>query len=196
MNKTVKDAFNIPNILCYIRILLIPLFSYYLLLPLDKYPHAGYMAAGLVLLSGITDMLDGFIARRFNMITEWGKALDPIADKLTQFAIAVCLSIKIRGFIILVILVLVKELFMGVCCLFFLRKNQKLDGAMWFGKVSTAVFYIVIFVLLVFPIQVIAKTVLISISAGFMLLSLALYTREFYRMSKLLPKKGSKELEN
>lgn len=186
MKISTKDAFNIPNILCYIRILLIPFFSYYLLIATPENAKYSYIAAFLIFLSGLTDMLDGLIARRFNMITEWGKALDPIADKLTQFSIAVCLSIKIRWLIILVLIVFVKELFMGICCLVFLRKNKKLDGAMWFGKVATAVFYVVIFVLLVFPTLAMEyKYILIAIATAFMLLSLTLYIREFYRMSKL-----------
>lgn len=183
MKISTQHAFNVPNMLCYIRILLIPFFSYFLLADPKNIKYS-YIAAGLILISGLTDMLDGFIARRFNKVTEWGKVIDPVADKLTQFAVAVCLSITIRGMVLLVLVVFVKEIFMGICCLVFLRKDRKLDGAMWFGKVATAVFYVLIFALLVFPgLSMQVKFIFVLITTGFMLLSLALYIREFYRMS-------------
>ena len=74
-----KERFSIPNLMGYFRLLLIPVFCY---LYLAK--EAYHWAAGVVLLSSLTDLFDGMIARKFNMITNLGKALDPIADKLTD----------------------------------------------------------------------------------------------------------------
>ena len=71
-----KERFSIPNLMGYFRLLLIPVFCY---LYLAK--EAYHWAAGVVLLSSLTDLFDGMIARKFNMITNLGKALDPIADK-------------------------------------------------------------------------------------------------------------------
>lgn len=186
MKTTVKEAFNIPNILCYIRILLIPFFSYFLLSSNDENYTGSYLAALLILLSGLTDLLDGFIARRFNMITELGKAIDPIADKLTQFCIAVCLSIKYEGVFVLVSIVFIKELSMGICSLLLIKKRQKkLDGAMWFGKVSTAVFYITMFLIIAIPsLSNVVVYTLISIATGFVIMAFALYVRVFYRMAR------------
>ena len=78
MKVTLKEAFNIPNMLGYFRLLLIPVFAM-------LYLKEQYLQAGLVaVLSGLSDVLDGWVARKFNQITELGKVLDPMADKLTQ----------------------------------------------------------------------------------------------------------------
>ncbi len=189
MKIKAKEAFNAPNILCYIRILLIPVFTYYLLTAEE--PKDYYLAAFFILLSGLTDLLDGFIARRFNMITELGKTIDPIADKLSQLAILLCLMIRVKSIFVfvLVLIFLTKELFMGVSCLLLLRKSKKLDGAMWFGKVSTAVFYMSMFLIITLPLAIPSISdvwiyILIAISTVFMLLSFALYIPVFYKLSK------------
>lgn len=181
-----REAFNIPNILCYIRILIIPVFVYFLLQASSNRQNYYYLSAFFILLSGLTDMLDGYIARRFNMITDIGKLLDPIADKLTQLAMVFCLLLKFEGMIPLVCIFLAKECFMGVACIVvFKRNNKKLDGAKWFGKVCTAVFYGAVFLVIAMPNM--SQTwvlTLVSATIATMLLSFAMYGREFYKMAK------------
>ena len=92
MKLTKKEIFSIPNILCYFRILLIPVFMISYINA--KETRGYYFAAFIVLLSGLTDFADGFIARHFNMVTELGKAIDPVADKLSQAAIVISLMIR------------------------------------------------------------------------------------------------------
>lgn len=181
MKVTLKEAFNIPNILCYIRFLLIPCFavSY---LNADT-PADYYLAASFLLIAGITDLLDGYIARKFNQITELGKALDPIADKMTQTAILLCTVFRVKGMIYLVILFAVKECFMGICGVILLRRSRKLDGAMWFGKVSTAVFYVTMLVLIAFPLMdVIWVNTLMIITGAFLAFSFIQYIPVFVKM--------------
>lgn len=185
MKITLKEAFNIPNVLCYFRILLVPIFCYFFITASSEEPYKYYITALLILLSGLTDFFDGFIARRFHMTTDLGKAIDPIADKLTQFSLAVCLAIKVPYVLTLVLIVFFKELFMGICCLILLRQNKKLDGAKWFGKVSTFVYYVVMFLIIVIPsLSQIWIVVLVSIASAFMLLSFAMYIPVFYKMGK------------
>ena len=87
-----KEIFSIPNLMGYFRILLIPVFCY---LYITAETEREYLYAALVvLLSSLTDLFDGKIARRFHMVTELGKALDPIADKLTHAALAICLATR------------------------------------------------------------------------------------------------------
>ncbi|MFQ8601129.1 MAG: CDP-alcohol phosphatidyltransferase family protein [Oscillospiraceae bacterium] len=181
MKLKAKEICSIPNILSYIRLLLIPVFVV-LYVGADA-PADYYLAAGVVLLSGLTDLFDGQIARRCNMITELGKALDPIADKLTQAAIVFCLMLRFPGVVFLVVLLVVKELFMGVCGLVLLRRGRKLDGAMWFGKVSTAVFYVVMLLLIALP-EIPAAVVngILVVTGFFLALSFALYIPVFVRM--------------
>lgn len=185
MKVTKKEAFNIPNVLCYLRILLVPVFSYFFLTASEQEKYRYYIAALIILISGLTDFLDGFIARKFNMITELGKAIDPIADKLTQFTLAVCLAIKFPYVLGLVGIVFVKEVCMGIFCLILLRKNKKLDGAKWFGKVATFVYYVAMFLIIAIPsLSKTAIVVLVTISAIFMVLAFAMYIPVFYKLGK------------
>lgn len=87
-----KDFFTLPNILSYVRLLLIPVFMVHYLTATDE---RDYLISGMIIVfSGLTDLLDGIIARKFNQITEVGKLLDPIADKLTQVAVIICLMFR------------------------------------------------------------------------------------------------------
>lgn len=182
MGKLKKEAFSVPNILSYIRILLIPAF-------VILYFNGEYIcAAMLVALSGLTDLSDGFIARRFNMITEWGKLLDPIADKLTQAALLVCLLSRYTKMWLLVVIFFVKELTMGLTGLFMLcRKKKKLSGAMWFGKISTVVQFVAMTALFAFRLPQPVVDAVILVCAAFMMLAFVLYMRAYAHLAKESP---------
>ena len=178
-----KEWFSIPNLISYFRIALIPVFVWIYISA--KTANDFYLAAFVILLSGLSDLLDGKIARRFNMITELGKALDPFADKLTQGALVICLYSRFKQMWILIVLWLVKEGFMLLASLFFWRKGRKLDGAKWFGKVCTVVLYAVMFVLIAYyDINQEVANVLIWICAGFMIMAFLLYIPEFMQLRK------------
>ncbi|MFS0673386.1 CDP-alcohol phosphatidyltransferase family protein [Ornithinibacillus sp. 179-J 7C1 HS] len=181
MKLTSKEIFSIPNILSYIRLLLIPIFVYIYITSDNSADY--YIAAFIILLSGLTDMFDGLIARKFNQITELGKMIDPVADKLTQAAIVGCLMFRYQYMWILVVLLVVKELFMGINGLILLKRGRKLDGAMWFGKVSTAVFYLAAFILIAFPeISSYYASLLMLVTGTFLGLSFILYIPEFLKL--------------
>lgn len=175
-----KEIFSIPNLMGYFRILLIPVFCYTYIAK-ENY----LMAAGIVLLSSLTDLLDGLVARKFDMVTELGKALDPIADKLTHAALAICLAIRYPLMWALIGLMAVKEGYMGIMGLIFLRKGKMLDGAMWFGKVCTAVLFIGLLLLFVFP-HLSSSLVngLILLMMAVMVFTLLMYIPVFNRMRK------------
>lgn len=135
-NKYQKKIFTIPNILSFLRIGMIPVIIW-LYLVKEKFFWAGCM----LILSGITDTLDGIIARHFNMISDLGKALDPIADKLTQASMLFCLLFRFPLMLIPFIMMVVKEIFMGVTGLLIIKKLKKVPGANWHGKVATWVLY-------------------------------------------------------
>ena len=146
-----KDIYSIPNILGYFRILLIPFFMYTFLgaKTISDY----YTPAIIVGVSSITDMFDGLIARKFNMVTELGKLVDPLADKLTQGALIVCFVMKYQYMRYLLALYVLKEGFMLIAGIIVLHHNgRKLNGAKWYGKVSTALVYIVMFIMFLHPI--------------------------------------------
>ncbi len=185
-----KDLWAIPNILCYIRFLLIPIFV--LTYIRANEPKQYIQAAAIVFLSGLTDFLDGFIARRFDMITELGKIIDPLADKLTQASLIFILVVEIKGMILLLILFVMMQLFLLVAGLVMLKKGTKLNGAKWFGKVSTTVFYATMLVLVALPTLKISITnVLMTVCGAFLLLSFLMYINEYIMMYRNL--KSSKE---
>ena len=128
---------HLPNILTIIRFLLIPVIVLFAL-------NNNYIAAIVVLtISGITDILDGYIARRFNLISDFGKLMDPFADKATQLTILVVLSIKeIIPFWIMIV-VLLKEVLM-IAGASFLYGKELVVSSKWYGKLATVLFYVAI----------------------------------------------------
>lgn len=184
--RTKKEIFSIPNILTYFRILLIPVF---VVLYINSRNNLGVhiAAVSVVALSGLTDMLDGKIARHCNMITELGKILDPVADKLTQCAIMICLAMRYSLLWAFIGALVVKEVTMAVLGMVFLKKGRKLKGAHWYGKVSTVVFYLVMIALLVVPpskMPVELSVVLILLSGVFMIFSFIMYIRVYFSMAR------------
>ncbi len=179
-----KEIFSIPNIMGYIRILLIPVFMYIYITAqsLDDY----YRAAALVLISTFSDLFDGLIARKFNMVTELGKLIDPLADKLSHFAMIICLLTRYKLMWLFLGVFIVKECFMAVMGLIIFHLNgRKLDGAMWFGKVCTAVLFLFMFVLFLLPeLDINIVEGLIFVCVGVMLVTLVLYIPVFAKMYK------------
>ena len=187
-----REIFSIPNLMGYFRILLIPVFSWMYCTADSTGDY--YAAAVVVGVSGLTDMFDGKIARRFNMITELGKFIDPLADKLTQAALLLCLAVRYPLMRAVLALFVVKEGFMLVMGALLLPRGRKLDGAMWFGKVCTAVLYAVLFLLLLLPgIGTAAANVLIGICGVFLLFSFGMYIPVFRRMWKESGRKMKQE---
>lgn len=178
-----KDWFTIPNCICYLRILLIPVFC--LVYCLGNSPTAYAWATGIVLFSSFTDLFDGMIARKYHQVTELGKVLDPVADKLTHGAVALCLAFRYPLMWALLALMLLKEGYMGLMGLYFLKRGKMLDGAMWFGKICTATLFAGLFVLFCFyqlPLWAVNSMII-----GMMLVmsvTLVLYIPVFRRMKQ------------
>lgn len=127
---------TVPNLLSVIRIAVIPPFAVFFL------QEEILWAALMLAISGLSDCFDGMIARRFNQVTELGKMLDPLADKLTQATVAVCLGIKYPILVPVLSIFILKELLMlaGACIL--LKKKKRPAAAKWYGKVGTIFFYL------------------------------------------------------
>ncbi len=131
----VEWQWNIPNALSLVRMMLIPVFVTLYLLRVDTWAFV------VLFLSGLTDAVDGFIARRFDMITDCGKLLDPLSDKLTQVAVVICLTTRYSELLPLTVLCFLKELSQGIGGVLLLKRHVKAQGARWFGKASTMLFY-------------------------------------------------------
>lgn len=176
--NTRKQLFTIPNLLSLLRLCMIPLIIW--LYCIQK----NYALTAVVLvLSGLTDMVDGYIARRFNMVTDLGKALDPVADKLTQASVMFCLLSRFRMMLVPLLLLIFKEVCNGVISLVVIKKTGKVCGADWHGKVCTWLLYAMMFVHIVwFDISREWTTALIGICVIMMTLSFALYMVRNYKM--------------
>ena len=166
---------TIPNLLSYLRLALIPAIVW-----LYCGAHAYTAAAWMMAISAATDVVDGWIARHFNLVTDWGKIIDPIADKLTQIAICFCLAWRYMPVRFMLILLVAKEVYMGIIGLIFIRKTDTVEGAVWYGKMTTVLFFLVAVVLVLFPaLPTPAVIVLVCIECASILLSMALYTRRY-----------------
>lgn len=148
-NKWKKEICTIPNLLSLFRIALIPVYGN-LYLNADR--DIDYLLAGSVLaLSCLTDLADGIIAREFHMISHVGKVLDPLADKLTQFFLILFLAKKYSQLYPMLSLFVVKELFQLGAMVRFIRQGKVLPGALYAGKLCTAMLFVSLSVLVLFP---------------------------------------------
>lgn len=137
-----KEIFSIPNVLSMIRLALIPLYIVIYLNAESDFHY--YVSAGILAVSCLTDLIDGKIARHFNMITTVGKVLDPLADKATQFTLILCLAIRRNRPLLwlLIALFVVKESFQLIAGSLILRKGKILSGAVLPGKICTAILFV------------------------------------------------------
>lgn len=173
-----KEIFTIPNLLSLFRLLLIPVYASVYLNATESYQ---FILAGTILtISCLTDMVDGRIARKYNMITTLGKVLDPLADKLTQLALTICLSIKYPILYPVLGLFVVKELFQLVFGVVFLRKGKMLPGALMAGKVCTTVLFISLIALVLIPdMNAVAVQVIALVDAMFLTISFVSYAMAY-----------------
>lgn len=169
-----KNIFTIPNILSMFRLLLLPVIVYTYMNQKD------YVLTGvLLLISGVTDLLDGYIARTFNMMSDLGKILDPVADKATQAVILLCLVTRFRWLVIPFMCIVVKELFMSFIGLIVIKKTGEVHGAVWHGKVATFMLDFMIIVHIIFyNISSTLSIIFAIISTFLILLSFYLYAKE------------------
>lgn len=156
MKEILKDLFSnwktIPNLLSLIRIILIPIFGYCLV------KDQVLVAAVIIAISGLTDLFDGKIARRFNQVSNLGKILDPVADKMTIITIAIILFIKfrqaddslIRAFSWVFLIFLLKDAIMVIGGAVMIAMGIKPGAAEIYGKVATCVFYGVMILVIAF----------------------------------------------
>lgn len=144
-----KEILTIPNLLSFFRLVLIPV---YVVIYLKAQDTRDYVIAGSILaVSCLTDMVDGKIARAFDMITTFGKFLDPLADKLTQFALLLCLGIRYPVLWTVFSLFVLKELFQLFAGILSVRHGYILKGALMSGKVCTTVLFISLVSMVMFP---------------------------------------------
>lgn len=180
-----KDIFTIPNILSLFRMALIPVYISIYLNATENIHY--YIAAAILAVSCLTDLIDGKIARNFNMISTVGKILDPLADKATQFTLILCLAIRHSVLWFIVFLFVIKEGFQLIAGFLTLRKGKMLTGALLSGKICTTILFVSLILLVLLP-QLSSKMVgyIAGIDAVFMLISFADYIRTYYKHTPMI----------
>ena len=169
------DILTIPNMLSFLRILLIPI-----MVACYTYYHNHVATVIVIALSAITDVLDGKIARKFNMISDFGKFIDPVADKLTQLFMIICLVFKYPKMGGLILLMVLKESFLFLISYITFKKTGIVNGSKWYGKITTFMLYAIMLALFLFPnIPLRIVDPLISLCYLFIFGSLIMYTRLF-----------------
>lgn len=178
-----KDIFTIPNVISMFRIILAAVILWIFYEP--EVENRRYALTVVLIISGLTDFLDGKIARRFHMVSELGKILDPIADKITQGVLLICLLSQYKALRIVFVMFLVKEGYMAIAGMKVLEKTKQNEGAMWYGKVNTAVFYMAILLLIFIPdMPQMAANLLIMIIGIFMMLSFVMYAVKYQNIMR------------
>lgn len=188
-----KDLMTIPNAISFVRILLITPFVAFFIA--GKYITMNYIPAVVILaISGISDFLDGMIARKFHQESELGKVLDPLADKLTLIAVGVCL-IFIEPYVLpLMIIMVLKDILMIIGGTIIINKGVIPPKSSWYGKVSTFMFYISVGMVVSMAVfnyrnETLSLTIL-GVTAGMMIFSLVNYAIIFFRIQKQIKEKN------
>ena len=169
-----SDLVTVPNILTYLRFLLVAPFIFFFL-------NKNYIAAALCIgFSGLSDCLDGFLARKLDQVTSLGKILDPIADKVTLVSVAVCMVIYMPSLLPIMLVMIGKEFLMLLGGLILLSMKITPPPARWYGKVATVIFYLsvctIIFLKAAFNItNDMLITVTFIVTAAFMVFALVMY---------------------
>ncbi len=184
--KPRNQNLTVPNALSVLRLIIVPFFAWTFM--------TGHtiIATVLLVISGLSDMLDGLIARKFNQVTELGKMLDPLADKITQGVVAICLGIKFPIILPVLMIFVVKELSMLVCASVLLKKKKRPSAAMWYGKVGTAMFYVSVAAVVLMnrafpnlvpePARTVISYVLLGATALMMIFAAVQYAKIFWQI--------------
>ena len=175
-----KRIFTIPNLLSVIRLLMLPL-----IIDLYVFRHNVWGAAFVLVASAITDIVDGWIARHFDQVTDLGKILDPVADKLTQFTMLCCLMTTWPNMILPGAMLFIKEIADSITSLWVIRRTGTVLSAEWHGKLATVIVHSTVVIHVIWrEIPALLSNMLIGLCVIAMLLSLILYSMRNARYVK------------
>ena len=139
----------------------------------------------ILAVSCLTDLVDGKIARKFNMISTLGKFLDPLADKATQGSMILCLAVHHPALWALLALFVVKEGFQLIAMVLTLRKGMALDGALMAGKVSTTILFVTLIIMVLIPgLSTAAANALTAVCFVALAVAFVQYIRAYYGKNK------------
>lgn len=180
MKTEEKRIFNgkiitIPNMMSLFRLALIPFIVYFYI---AKKNYSFTLC--LLIISAVTDVCDGIIARKFDLVSDIGKALDPLADKLTQASTLFCLVFRFRYMLIPLCLLVIKEILSGICAYIAIKRSGEVQSADWHGKVTTVLLYATMMLhILWINIPESVSNMFIGICVGMMIFSFVMYIMKF-----------------
>ena len=180
MNRIIKkdEILTIPNMMSIFRILLLPLIVWF-------YNFEGNRIAAIIILliSGLSDIVDGFIARKFNMVSDLGKIIDPIADKMTQGIMLICLIFQYKQVFVLLGVFILKEFLMTLLGWITIKRKRMVNSAKWYGKLNTVIIYSVIFFMIIIPsIPDYIVNIMIIVCIAVMVMSFTYYVNMYNRI--------------
>ncbi len=197
MQFSKKDLFTIPNILTYIRLLCVPVFIGMMIAYCVDKSATAYLwtAFGLFVFASATDIADGYIARRFNLISDIGKVLDPVADKLLQGFAILMLGIAGNVHWAFVVIIVAKEIFIGITSKYFMRasKRQVEQMANKWGKYAALTVFIGLFFAFLVPFHkviAIGDLVIFCIGSALAICAAVQYTYIYTKQLKQVRKSG------
>lgn len=168
---------NLPNLISLLRFVLAPVF---LVIFWSPYPNRMAFGMGILALAGITDMLDGYLARKLNMVTATGKMLDPLADKAVVISVLISLYLIGKIPFWLVALIMIKESMIVIGSLYLLLNNRAGVNVSISGKASTVTIYAAFFVA---AFSLSSSTIMVAIAGIVSIAALIGYVNAFIRVS-------------
>lgn len=169
---------TVPNILSMIRLALVGVF-------VAVFFKVSYAAAGIVaLVASLTDILDGYIARKYNLVTNLGQVIDPLADKLLQAAVCICIGYA-YGLVIIPLVFLAKEFCMLLGGFLILRAGKVVPPSRWYGKLGTLCFFVCTLSVLFFctPENPLPAIILLLVAATVMLVAFCGYIKVYFDLN-------------
>lgn len=139
-------SMNLPNKLTILRVIMIPFFVFFMLVPYFE-GYGNYIAAAIFVVASLTDMLDGKIARKYNLVTNFGKFMDPLADKLLVCSAMICLIETGQLASWIVIIIIAREFIISGFRLV-ASDNGVVIAASYWGKFKTTFQMLMVIVLL------------------------------------------------
>ena len=188
-NFSKDEIFLLPNLLTYFRLILIPFILYFYVFKKDF-----NTATILIIISFISDILDGLIARTFNMVSNIGKAMDPIADKLTQGFIAIALCSRYRLMIMFVLVFAIGHIITLMLGVVNTSVNNEVNSAKWHGKLCTGIIIgslIILVLIQKLDLRIVRCLIILMTIASF--INTTLYTRSFLKKLNKNEEKGLNE---
>ena len=173
---------NIPNAMSCLRLVVLPVFVWLYFFPPDG---NGVWALIVLVISGLTDLFDGYLARRLNQVTRLGIVLDPIADKLTQATVTCCIAIRYPEYFVIFVLTVIKELAMLIGAVKIKKSGREIEPAKWFGKVYTTLFYCTMALLLLFnDLSDTARIILFYLVLAMLIFAFVMYVPVFIKIMR------------